>query len=65
MLLVAVFVAVDIEVAAKKDVVTKQGILQLDCGRRLERLGDYLLQGHTLAVLRLELPPSAQMKSNP
>ena len=34
-------------------------------GRRLERLGDYLLQGHTLAVLRLELPPSAQVKSNP
>ena len=29
------------------------------------RLGDYLLQGHTLAVLRLELLPSAQMKSNP
>ena len=34
-------------------------------GRRLEGLGDYLLQGRTLAVLRLELPPSAQMKSNP
>ena len=34
-------------------------------GRRLEHLGDYLLQGRTLAVLRPDLPPSAQMKSNP
>ena len=34
-------------------------------GRRLEHLDDYLLQGRTLAVLRPELPPSAQMKSNP
>jgi hypothetical protein len=28
---VAAFVAVGVEVAAKKDAVTKQGILQLDC----------------------------------
>jgi isoamylase len=29
-------------------------------GRRLERLDEYLLQGRTLAVLRLELPRSAK-----
>jgi pullulanase/glycogen debranching enzyme len=34
-------------------------------GRRLEHLGDYVLPGRTLAVLRPDLPPSAQMKSNP
>ena len=28
---VAAFVAVDVEAAAKKDVVTKQGTIQLDC----------------------------------
>ena len=31
MFFVAAFVAVDVEAAAKKDVVTKQAILQLDC----------------------------------